>query len=111
MVTIRSTRCSAPSAASSTAQVAAETAPAPVISRAAASTARSSGAKVAPRPSVSAATWAVLEAGLGAEHLVDLIVTIGFYCGVVRILASLEIAVEPEYMTYLEQFPLPGAPA
>ena len=60
---------------------------------------------------VSAATWAVLEAGLGAEHLVDLIVTIGFYCGVVRILASLEIAVEPEYMTYLEQFPLPGAPA
>ena len=60
---------------------------------------------------VSAATWAVLEGAFSAEHLVDLVVTIGFYCGVVRVLASLEIAVEPEYMTYLEQFPLPGAPA
>ncbi len=60
---------------------------------------------------VSAATWVVLEGAFSAEHLVDLVVTIGFYCGVVRVLASLEIAVEPEYMTYLEQFPLPGAPA
>ena len=60
---------------------------------------------------VSGATWAELEGTFSAEHLVDLVVTIGFYCGVVRVLASLEIAVEPEYMTYLEQFPLPGAAA
>ncbi|MGC8477117.1 MAG: carboxymuconolactone decarboxylase family protein [Acetobacteraceae bacterium] len=60
---------------------------------------------------VTQATWEVLAGAFSAEHLVDLIVTIGFYCGVVRVLASLEIAVEPEYMTYLAQFPLPGAAA
>lgn len=60
---------------------------------------------------ISAATWAMLEGAFSAEHLVDLIVTISFYCGVVRVLASLEIEVEPEYMTYLERFPLPGATA
>lgn len=58
---------------------------------------------------VSGETWDRLAALFSAEHLVDLVVTISFYCGVVRVLASLQIAVEPEYMPYLEQFPLPGA--
>lgn len=38
--------------------------------------------------------------------LVELLVVIGFYAGVVRVLASLGIDVEPEYQPYLDQFPL-----
>ncbi len=56
---------------------------------------------------VTDASWAELAKALDNAHLVDLIVTIGFYCGVVRVLASLQIAVEDEYLPYLRQFPLP----
>lgn len=52
-------------------------------------------------------TYAILEAHLPRADLVDLIVTIGFYCGVVRVLASLEIDVEEDYAPWLERFPLP----
>ena len=41
--------------------------------------------------------------------MVDLVVTIGFYNAVVRVLASLEIDVEPDYQPYLDEFPLPAA--
>ena len=58
-------------------------------------------------PGISAATFRALEALFSCEHLLDLTVTIGFYCAVVRVLASLEIDVEPDYMPYLERFPLP----
>ncbi|MDF1794180.1 MAG: carboxymuconolactone decarboxylase family protein [Thalassobaculaceae bacterium] len=57
---------------------------------------------------VSDATFAVLDTKLDRADLVDLIVTIGFYCGVVRILASLEIDVEDDYAKWLERFPLPA---
>lgn len=57
---------------------------------------------------VSDTTYATLEAGIDRADLVDLIVTIGFYCGVVRILASLQIDVEDDYAPWLEQFPLPA---
>lgn len=56
---------------------------------------------------VSDATFAALGKHLDHERLVDLVMTIAFYCGVVRLLASLEIDVEPEYGRYLEEFPLP----
>lgn len=56
---------------------------------------------------VSDPTFAVLERHLDRERLVDLIVTIGFYCGVVRVLASLAIDVEDDYAPYLERFPFP----
>jgi alkylhydroperoxidase family enzyme len=52
-------------------------------------------------------TFAVLRRDLDDERIVDLVVTIAFYNGVVRLLASLEIDVEPDYETYLEAFPLP----
>ncbi len=52
-------------------------------------------------------TFALLRSELGDEHLTDLVVTIAFYCGVVRLLATLAIDVEPEYAGYLEEFPLP----
>lgn len=54
------------------------------------------------------ATFARLQELLGNEQVVDLTIVIGFYCGVVRVLDTLKIDVEPEYMPYLEQFPLPA---
>ncbi len=56
---------------------------------------------------ISDATFAELRAELDSERLVDLVMTISVYTGVVRLLASLEIDVEPEYQRYLEEFPLP----
>jgi len=56
---------------------------------------------------MSDATFAGLKKALPTDHLVDLIVTIGFYNGVVRILATLQIDVEDDYMKYLKEFPLP----
>jgi alkylhydroperoxidase family enzyme len=56
---------------------------------------------------VSETTFAALRRHLDHERLVDLVMTIAFYCGVVRLLASLEIDVEQEYRGYLEEFPLP----
>jgi alkylhydroperoxidase family enzyme len=54
------------------------------------------------------ATFAELQGRLGNEMVVDLTLTIGFYNAVVRVLATLRIDVEPDYMTYLERFPLPA---
>jgi alkylhydroperoxidase family enzyme len=56
---------------------------------------------------ISKATFAALQTWLDHERLVDLVVTIGFYNAVIRILASLEIDVEPEYQQYLEKYPFP----
>ena len=58
-------------------------------------------------PGVSEATFNALLDHLGAEHLTDLVVTIAFYCAVVRVLSSMQIDVEPDYMAYLEKYPLP----
>lgn len=52
-------------------------------------------------------TFAALEQALGREQVIDLTLTIAFYNAVVRLLGSLQIDVEPEYQTYLEQHPLP----
>jgi alkylhydroperoxidase family enzyme len=54
------------------------------------------------------ATFAALQAELGNEQVVDLTLTIGFYNAVVRVLATLQIDVEPDYMPYLQKFPLPA---
>jgi alkylhydroperoxidase family enzyme len=53
-------------------------------------------------------TFAVLQRHLDTESLVDLVMTIAFYCGVVRLLATLEIDVEDDYLHYLDEFPLPA---
>jgi alkylhydroperoxidase family enzyme len=58
---------------------------------------------------MSKATFDALSRDLDKERMVDLIVTIGFYNAVVRVLASLEIDVEPDYQPYLDEFPLPVA--
>jgi alkylhydroperoxidase family enzyme len=53
-------------------------------------------------------TFAALQKELGNEQVVDLTLTISFYNAVVRVLATLQIDVEPDYMPYLQRFPLPA---
>jgi alkylhydroperoxidase family enzyme len=53
-------------------------------------------------------TFASLQSELGNEQVVDLTITIAFYCAVVRVLATLQIDVEPDYQPYLERWPLPA---
>jgi alkylhydroperoxidase family enzyme len=57
---------------------------------------------------MSEASFVALRAAIGNEQVVDLTVTIAFYNAVVRVLATLQIDVEEDYMPYLRQFPLPG---
>ena len=56
---------------------------------------------------ISERTFQELQQGLDNERLTDLVLTIGFYNAVVRILATLKIDVEDDYKKYLEEFPLP----
>jgi len=56
---------------------------------------------------MSDATFTALSAQLSREHIVDLTLVIAFYNAVVRVLATLQIDVEPEYQKYLDQHPLP----
>lgn len=57
---------------------------------------------------MSESTFTELRKHLSEEHLLDLVLTIAFYNGVVRVLATMQIDVEPEYQKYLEQFPFPA---
>ena len=57
---------------------------------------------------MSDATFAELEKALGRSQVIDLALAIAFYNGVVRMLGTLQIDVEPEYQKYLEEHPLPG---
>jgi alkylhydroperoxidase family enzyme len=59
---------------------------------------------------VSDETFAALRQGLDSERLTDLIVTISFYNGLVRLLATMQVDVEADYLQYLEEFPLPNTP-
>ena len=56
---------------------------------------------------VSDATFAALRTELDEECLTDLVITIAFYNGVVRLLATMQIDVEEDYKHYLDEFPLP----
>jgi alkylhydroperoxidase family enzyme len=56
---------------------------------------------------VSDATFAALRRELDEECLTDLVITIAFYNGVVRLLATMQIDVEDDYKHYLDEFPLP----
>jgi alkylhydroperoxidase family enzyme len=52
-------------------------------------------------------TYAELEGALDRAQLIDLTLAIAFYNAVVRILGTLQIDVEPEYLKYLDEHPLP----
>ena len=55
-------------------------------------------------------TFESLGVHLDDELLVELTLVIAFYNAVVRFLASLAIDVEPEYLKYLDEFPLEAEP-
>ncbi|NKB55886.1 MAG: carboxymuconolactone decarboxylase family protein [Alphaproteobacteria bacterium] len=50
-------------------------------------------------------TYDTLRAHLSEAHILDLIMTIAFYNGVVRLLGALEIDVEPEFQSELDAHP------
>jgi len=52
---------------------------------------------------------AVLQAAreMTLERLTDLVVTISFYNGLVRLLETMQVDVEEDYLPYLDEFPLP----
>ena len=57
---------------------------------------------------MDASTFTTLQSSLSNELMVDLTITISFYCAVVRVLGTLQIDVEPDYMPYLTRWPLPA---
>lgn len=59
-------------------------------------------------PQLSDKTYDELRKGLDNERIVDLLMVIAIYCGVVRLLGALQIDVEEDYENYLKKFPLPG---
>ena len=57
---------------------------------------------------MSEATFAEIKASLSDEQMTDLVLTIAFYCAVVRVLATMQIDNEPTYKEVLKQYPIPG---
>jgi alkylhydroperoxidase family enzyme len=57
---------------------------------------------------MSDATFAEIKKSLSDEHMTDLVLTIAFYCAVVRVLATMQIDNEPYYKEVLQQYPIPG---
>ena len=57
---------------------------------------------------MSEATFAEIKRELSNEQMVDLVLTIAFYCEVVRVLATMKIDNEPYYKEVLQQYPIPG---
>lgn len=53
-------------------------------------------------------TFAEIRKHLSNEHMTDLVLTIAFYCGVVRVLATMKIDNEPQYKEVLKDYPIPG---
>ncbi len=60
------------------------------------------------QPNLAEGTYNELSQGLDNERIVDLLMVISFYCGVVRLLAALRIDVEEDYEKFLKEFPLNG---
>ena len=57
---------------------------------------------------MSDATFAEIKKQLSDERMTDLVLTIAFYCAVVRVLATMQIDNEPYYKEVLQQYPIPG---
>ena len=53
-------------------------------------------------------TFAEIKKHLSNEHMTDLVLTIAYYCAVVRVLATMKIDNEPYYKEVLQQYPIPG---
>jgi alkylhydroperoxidase family enzyme len=55
---------------------------------------------------MSEATFAEIKKGLSNEEMTDLVLTIAFYCAVVRVLATMKIDNEQFYKEVLHQYPM-----
>jgi alkylhydroperoxidase family enzyme len=55
---------------------------------------------------LSDATFETLGEHLSNENIVDLLLIVAEYCGVVRFLAAVQVDVEPDYQSHLDDFPL-----
>ncbi len=55
---------------------------------------------------LSDATFETLRMHLSNENIVDLLLIIAEYCGVVRFLAAMQVDVEPDYQRHIHEFPL-----
>ena len=51
-------------------------------------------------------SWQLMQWGL--PYWVAFVLTIAFYCGVVRVLATMKMDNEPYYKEVLKQYPIPG---
>jgi alkylhydroperoxidase family enzyme len=58
-------------------------------------------------PGLSDETFAALRPSLDNERLTDLVLTISFYNGLVRLLDAMQVEVEEDYQAELAAFPLP----
>src|ERR1700722_3838901 len=56
---------------------------------------------------MSDTTFAEIKKELSDEHMTDLVLIIAYYCGVVRVLATMKIDNEPHYKEVLQQYPIP----
>jgi alkylhydroperoxidase family enzyme len=57
---------------------------------------------------MSDVAFAEIKRELSDEQMTDLVLTIAFYCAVVRVLATMQIDNEPTYKEVLQQYPIPG---
>ena len=57
---------------------------------------------------MSQATFSEIKQKLSDEEMFDLVLTIAFYCAVVRVLATMKMDNEPQYKEVLKQYPIPG---
>src|SRR5258708_35103290 len=55
---------------------------------------------------MSEATFAEIKKDLSNEHMTDLVLTIAYYCAVVRVLATMKIDNEPYYKEVMKQYPM-----
>jgi alkylhydroperoxidase family enzyme len=62
--------------------------------------------EMAQEATLSDPTFAVLRRHLTNENIVDLLLIVAEYCGVVRFLAAMQVEVEPDYQPHLDAFPL-----
>ena len=51
--------------------------------------------------------FAEIKKELSDEHMTDLVLTIAFYCAVIRVLATMKIDNAPTYKEVLQQYPIP----
>lgn len=53
-------------------------------------------------------TFNELKKNFPNDQVIDLVMATAFYCAVVRILATFQVDIEPEYQPYMDKYPFPA---